>query len=205
MNTTQLQLFIPSDEPKVENHWGKWVHSNDPVCGVVSCHSLEWIYEETDYRAVTNISYDSYLEQNLNDLIVAWQQDQDDVDAAPDDDLLEEWRDQLAEQYEESGDTYLIGAWYFDEDSKLWEVNKSPDLDDESAYAAIVDYDFSGGIVQVIWSRTVTRGALCSPCCAGQVDLDSEGDYIGYDLPLSFYGEMRQNTNPPLVYRPNEA
>lgn len=197
---TQIKLFIPTDEPQTINHWGHWVSSNDPVTGVVSCHNVEWIYEEIDYRAVTNLSYDGYMEQNIADMTRAWQNRQGEDDMTPDEDLLEEWRDQLGEQYEESGDTYLIGSWYFDDASKQWEVNKSPDLADDDAYAAIVDCDFSGGIVQVVWSRFVTRGGLCSPCCPGQVDLDNEGEFVGYDLPLSLYGEYRQNTNPQLRY-----
>ena len=199
-NQSALPIFTPSDEPLWTNHWGNWISSNEPTTGVISCHNLEHIYEETDYHAVTNVSYDRYLEYGLADLLRAWQQDQDDDSAAPDDELLEQWRDQLAEQYEESGDEYRIGSWRFDESSKQWEINRDESLDDESAYAAIVNYGFAGGIVQVLWSRFVTRGALCSPCLPGQVDLDTEGDYIGYDLPLSFYGDMRENTNPQMRY-----
>ena len=33
------------------------------------------------------------------------------------------------------------------------------------------------------------RGALCSPCYPGQVDLDTPGDYLGYDLPPDIYGD----------------
>lgn len=196
----QLSLFIPSDEPRTNFHWGKWVHSEEPITGVVSCHSLEWIYEETDYRAVANLSYDGYIKEGLREKTNEWQHTQEDINAMPDDDLLEEWRDELGEQYEESGDTYLIGAWYFDEMSRQWEIDKSPDIADDEAYAAIVDYDFSGGIVHVVYSRFVTRAALGSPCIPGQCDLDTEGDYLAYDLPLSFYGENRQNSNPQMIY-----
>lgn len=178
-------------------HWGKWVFSNEPTTGVISVNSLEWIHDEVDYHAVVNLSYDSYLEQNLNDRMREWQQDND-TDDDPDDDLLEQWRDELGEQYEEQCDTYLIGSWRFDDASQQWEIDKNPNLKDEDAYAAIVDYDFSGGIVQVVWSRFVSRATLCSPCCPGQCDMDSEGGYIGYDLPLSFYGDRRENTYPQL-------
>lgn len=179
-------------------HWGKWVFSDEPTTGVISCHSLEWIYDECDYHAVTNLSFDNYLEYQLSERTNEWQSEQYDPNATPDEDLLSQWTDELGQEYEESGDTYLIGSWRFDEASKEWEINKDPNLKDDDAYAAIVNYDFSGGIVQVIWSRFVTRSALCSPCCPGQTDNDTEGEYIGYDLPLSFYGEMRQNTYPQL-------
>lgn len=191
MNTQQNN----QPEIKVEFHWGKWVSSDIPVTGVISCHSLEWIYDETNYHAVTNVSYDNYLEYGLADLSNAWQQDQDDPNATPDDDLLEQWRDELGEQYEENCDTYLIGDWVLDSDGQY-----QIDYGGDNHFAAIVDYDFSGGIVQVIWSRYVTNAALCSPCCPGQCDLDTPGDFMGYDLSLSMYGEMRQTTERQRIY-----
>lgn len=183
------------DQVKTEYHWGKWVSSDIPTTGVISCHSLEWIYEETDYRAVTNVSYDNYMEYQIGDKTREWQSEQDDPNATPDDDLLEEWRDQLGEQYEESGDTYLIGDWLQDSDGQY-----QIDYGGTNHFSAIVDYDFAGGIVQVVWSRYVTNAALCSPCCPGQCDLDSPGDYMGYDLPLDFYGDLRQTSELQRVY-----
>lgn len=180
---------------KTEYHWGKWVSSDIPTTGVISCNSLEWIYEETDYRAVTNLSYDNYLEYHLGDMTRQWQQDND-TDDTPDDDLLEQWRDELGEQYEENCDTFLIGDWVADSTGQY-----QIDYGGTNHFAAIVDYDFSGGIVQVVWSRYVTSARLCSPCCPGQCDLDSNGgDYMGYDLPLSMYGEFRQTTELQRIY-----
>lgn len=193
MNTQQNNQTT-EPEVKTEFHWGKWVSSDTPVTGVISCHSLEWIYEETDYRAVTNLSYDGYLLQGINDLTRAWQQDND-TDDTPDDDLIDQWRDQLGEQYEGQGDTYLIGDWVLDSEGQY-----QIDYGGSNHFSAIVDYDFSGGIVQVIWSRYVTNGALCSPCLPGQCDLDSEGEFMGYDLPIDFYGELRQTTERQRVY-----
>lgn len=194
MQTTLYGETDNGDGVLVTNHWGKWVISNQPTTGVISCHSLEWIHDEVNYHAVTNLSYDSYLEYGINDLTNAWQRDND-TEESPPEEMLDQWRDQLGGQYEESGDTYLIGAWHFDSYTQFWEIDKTED-DPEKSFAAIVDYDFAGGIVQVVWSRICSHGALCSPCCPGQVDLDTSGDYMGYDLPLSFYGEYRQNDTP---------
>lgn len=48
-------------------------------------------------------------------------------------------------------------------------------------YAAIRRED----VIQVVWSIATQRGALCSPCYPGQVDLESPGEFLGYCLPES--------------------
>lgn len=184
-----------TNEVLTEYHWGKWVSSNTPVTGVVSCRSLEWIHDETHYHAVTNLSYDDYMEQNIAERLAEWQDQHSMLDVPMDEDLLEEWRDQLGEQYEESGDTYLIGDWRLDSTGQF-----QIDYGGTNHFAAIVDYNFAGGIVQVVWSHYVTSAALCSPCCPGQCDLDTPGDFLGYDLPLDFYGQLRQTTETQRVY-----
>jgi hypothetical protein len=66
----------------------------------------------------------------------------------------------------------IIGDWIKDTDGKY-----APDETGE--YAAIV----RESTIQVIWSKTLTRGALCSPCYPGQADIPSNGDYLAYTLP----------------------
>lgn len=68
--------------------------------------------------------------------------------------------------------TMLIGSWILDSD-----LEYSPDLSGE--YAAIVGEMYT----QVVFSRYMTRCALCSPCYPGQGDLDSKSNYLSYDLP----------------------
>jgi len=175
------------------NHWGFHVFSNTPVTGVVSLNSTEWVYEECDYREVANLSYDEGLKYHIADRTAEWVTESDDTSAVPPDDLLEEWQDQYGEFYESQGDTILIGDWLKDNDG-LW----GADHNGSSGYSAIVDYDTNN--VQVVWSTVVTRAALCSPCYPGQCDLDTEGDYLAYDLPLELYGDRRENTNPQLPW-----
>jgi hypothetical protein len=68
-------------------------------------------------------------------------------------------------------DTWLIGGWIKNEGQF------EPDKDSE--YSAIV-----GEIcTQVVWSKSTRRCALCSPCYPGQGDLDSEGEFLAYDVP----------------------
>ncbi len=66
----------------------------------------------------------------------------------------------------------IIGDWIKDSDGKY-----APDESGE--FAAIL----RESVVQVVWSKFTTRGALCSPCYPGQVDLDSDGDFLAYTLP----------------------
>jgi hypothetical protein len=66
----------------------------------------------------------------------------------------------------------LIGAWRKDRDG-LYEP------DPAGEYSAILRED----VVQIVQSIKTQRGALCSPCYPGQVDLDSPGEYLGYCLP----------------------
>lgn len=66
----------------------------------------------------------------------------------------------------------IIGDWIKDENGQY-----APDKTGE--YAAIV----RESTIQVVWSKTLTRGALCSPCYPGQADIPSDGDYLAYTLP----------------------
>ena len=81
----------------------------------------------------------------------------------------------------EWSDDILIGSWVKDSDG-LYEP------DETGQYAAI--YQIDSNVTQIVWSRYTRRGALCSPCYPGQVDLDTPGDYLGYDLPPDIYGDV---------------
>lgn len=44
-----------------------------------------------------------------------------------------------------------------------------------------------GAIIVFIYaSPIITKGALCSPCVPGAVNMDSEGDYEGYGVPADW-------------------
>lgn len=66
----------------------------------------------------------------------------------------------------------IIGDWKKD-DGGLYTQ------DETGEFAAIVRET----VIQVVWSKFVTTGNLCSPCYPGQVDLDSEGEFKAYTLP----------------------
>ena len=77
----------------------------------------------------------------------------------------------------ESGET-LIG-FVFDEASGKY------DIDPNAEYSAIVGDTY----VQVVKSSFGIRGALCSPCYPGQVDADTEGDFLGFAVPPDVVGD----------------
>lgn len=94
----------------------------------------------------------------------------------------------------------LIGDWTQDQDTGEYEP--TPGLP-KRGYAAIAHWDSQ--TIQVVASKWVTLGHYCSPCYPGQVDLDTAGEYLGYDLPADLYGVHRRNSNPIQAYTPEEA
>lgn len=145
-------------ESTVVNHWGKFVDSEIPVTGVISNHTPEWLYDES-YNAI-DLDYESFLTEIENDTSLSEDEKQDAIDG-----------------YESMGDsTLLIGDWTTDSDGLY--------IPDESGeYSAIM----RESVTQIVWSKYTKRGALCSPCYPGQVDLDSEGEFLAYDLPKDIY------------------
>jgi hypothetical protein len=80
----------------------------------------------------------------------------------------------------ESGTRYLIG-FVFDETSGQYTT------DFDAKYSAIVNFDTN--ITQVLHSKWLIKGALCSPCYPGQVDADTEGGFLAYSVPPDVVGE----------------
>jgi len=77
--------------------------------------------------------------------------------------------------------TILIGDWSFD--NGAW----APDETGDKRYAAIANAN--PAYIQIVWSAWTRHGALCSPCYPGQVDLDTRGAYLAYDVPPDMYGD----------------
>ena len=90
---------------------------------------------------------------NGNDLELSY------IDDYIDPDIPEDAEDDELMFWESS--TLLYGDWKQDSDG-LWEPNRSGE------YAAIHNVNYN--TVQVIWSKFVRYGIMCSPCYPGQVD-----------------------------------
>ena len=140
---------------KSVNHYGKWVSSDKPVTGVLSCNSIAWECVD-DEICLT-------CDKILDGIKAEYQDEGGDGD---------EFQDELDSIECDSSHTKIIGDWIKADDGKY-----SPDETKE--FAAIVNES----TVQVVWSKYTKRGALCSPCYPGQVDLDTPGDFLGYALP----------------------
>jgi hypothetical protein len=93
--------------------------------------------------------------------------------------LSENPTEEEIEFYESDNSTYLIGDWLKDDNGKYY-----PDQTGE--YAAITGEIYT----QVVFSKVTKRVRLCSPCYPGQGDLDSDGDYLAYNLPLDLIGNL---------------
>src|SRR4030067_2742445 len=71
--------------------------------------------------------------------------------------------------------TRLLGDWIKGDDGLYG-------IDNKGEFAAIERET----TVQVVYSKFITHGKLCSPCYPGQLDVDIEdptGDFVGYTLP----------------------
>lgn len=154
------------------NHWGWWVDSDKPTTGVVVVHSLtEWFWDTIFYGDAVNVTEVSMLEDWRDETGAG-------EDEYPEDDLF----------WEIDEPTYLLGDWRKDERGQY------VDFDGDYGYSAIVQTLGGAYNAHVVRSRHARRAALCSPCCPGQCDLDSEGDFMAFDLPPYFYPKPREHT-----------
>ena len=94
----------------------------------------------------------------------------------------EEWREEYPDadedDYEPDGEVLLIG----------WkkEIDGNYEPDNSKNLVAIIDHR-SHYTSQIIKSDYLMKGAMCSPCYPNQIDLDSEGDEIGYCFPPDWF------------------
>lgn len=143
------------------NHWGKWVDSDNPVTGVISNNNIAWEFIDDEICLTCEESFKEF-EDSTHEC-----EDGEDCNCA---DFIEC----------DSSHDKIIGDWILDTKTGQY----SPDQNGE--FAAIVRESET----QVVFSKYTKRGDLCSPCFPGQVDLDSGGVFLGYDLPKELkYGE----------------
>lgn len=152
---------------KIVNHWGVWVDSESPIPAVYTNNRIEYLSDEI---------FDS---GSINLTMLHAEEEFKRVNSQLSEEDMDEELSLLFEDWDSSADTILIGTWKKDEDGEY--------IPDESGeYAAIVGEIYT----QCVWSKTVTRGALCSPCFPGQVDSDSDGDFLAYALPADLLGNL---------------
>lgn len=157
-------------ENRTANLHGVTVSLDEPTTGVIGNNGIcQFLSDEVFGGDSIDLGWESVLAEF-----------QAENGREPDDD---EW-EEIAENYAmcESG-PHLIGDWKKDEETGEWEPDR--DREDGHGYSAIVRED----VTQVIWSRTTKRAHYCSPCYPGQVDIDTDGEYLGYTLPEDCFDE----------------
>lgn len=138
------------------NHWGVWVDSEEATTGVLNVGSVAWEWLDNEH-CLTCEEWIEELDRQLKDGEI----DED------------EYYHETESIECDSGHERIIGDWIKDNEG-LWDADRVG-----GEFAAIENES----TVQVIWSRYTKRGALCSPCYPGQVDLDTPGDWLAYTLP----------------------
>lgn len=145
-------------------HWGRWIVADSPAGGVVAVHSLsEWFWDSIDTLGI-NITEEEVLEE--------WDRDNPGEDFDWDGAYLEEC-------------TYILGDWEKDTNSGQYTESGN-----QFGFSAVVTTLGGAYNVHIVASKYARRGALGSPCIPGQIDLDSPGDYLAFDLPPSYYGDQ---------------
>jgi hypothetical protein len=137
---------------------------------MITNHWGKWVDNEEPVTGVisnNNIAWE-WIEDECLTCQETWKEIDDNPDLDPDEKQFE-----LDSCECDSSHTKIFGDWILDTKTDQYE----PDTNGE--FAAIERED----VTQIVWSKYTKRGALCSPCYPGQVDLDSDGQYLGYILP----------------------
>ena len=135
------------------NHWGVWVDSETPITGVLNVGDVAWEWVN-DETCLTCDEIQAEFEAEQAEL--------------PEDEREEEFDFEC-----DSAHTKIFGDWLLDEASGKYEPDKNGE------FAAISNEMY----VQVVFSKTTVRRALCAPTFPGQADLDTPGDFLCYALP----------------------
>jgi len=85
-----------------------------------------------------------------------------------------------------SNNDRLFGQWLQDENEKYYP-------DENGEFAGIYSPDFN--TIQVVFSKYIIKGNMCSPCFPNQVDGDTDGEYTGYCIPADLMREEWQEEN----------
>lgn len=155
---------VQNSEPQYVNHYGYPIYSEEPTTGVFSNNSLEYIWDDAD-QGIDPDYEDSLRRAGEYSEMSGEEYDQDFFDY----------------EYEQS--TAYIGMQFTEEGNYV--------PDPKAEYSAIVSMGSyaSMNITQVVASKWLIRGALCSPCCPGQVDADTPGEFLAYSVPPSVVGD----------------
>jgi len=173
----------------IRNHYGVTVNSEKPTTGVFQNNHVEYMWDAMN--DAVSLQYEEALDEFIGEKIKELIEFLGEYLHSED---YEKLCDLVAELNEPDLDCvdstdWLIGfmqvksedksnAWYWFDNLGCGYI---PDPDAECS--AIVGEVYT----QVVRSRWVLTGSLCSPCYPGQVDADSEGDFLAYSLPPDYF------------------
>lgn len=180
----------------IVTHYGTTVDSEVPTTGVFQNNKVDYLLD--DLNDTVDLAYESALEDYVGERIKKVKESLENFiyeefglgklsEAV---DLLEE----ILEPCLDCIDTldWLIGFKKVTDKEQAWHWFESLQYgyapDEEAECSAMVGEIYS----QVVKSKWAIKGALCSPCYPGQVDVDTKGEFIGYSFPPDYYEE----TNP---------
>ena len=136
----------------------------------ITNHWGKWV--DSDKPVTGVISNNNLAWEWIEDECLTCQEIYEDI--KNDDSLTEDEKQSQLDFIEcDSSHTKIFGDWILDTKTGQY------DIDYNGEFSAIENEDTT----QIVYSKYTKRGALCSPCYPGQVDLDSDGIYLGYTLP----------------------
>ena len=147
---------------KVSSHYSMLIDHDTPVTGVIQANTVEWLSDEIFGGDSVDLGWEEYLAE---------------FEAEHGREPTDEENDEASMGME--GSTHLIGDWRKLPKGAYEEVKDGP-----KGFSAIVGETYT----QVVWSKTTTRAALCSPCFPGQADIGTPGEYLAYTLPADLMG-----------------
>lgn len=178
----------------IENHYGHVVDSEVPVTGVFQNNHVEWLWE--DMHDMVCLADEDIQNEYIGEKITTIHNFLENYEHDHDYDKLCMYLEELDNPDLDSSDTsdWLIGFKKTDECKGAWywfdNLGHGYIPDPDAECSAIVGEVYT----QVVASKWVLRGALCSPCYPGQVDADY-GDFMAYSLPPDYF----EDNNPMIT------
>lgn len=137
--------------------------------GKVINHWGKWI--DSDIPGTGVINSDNVMWEWVNDEIcLTCEEIQSEIE---NDESIEDKESEIDFIECDSSHTRIFGDWIYDTQTGQY----TPDKNGE--FSAIENES----TVQIVWSKYTKRGNVCSPCYPGQIDLDSDGEFLAYTLP----------------------
>lgn len=132
-------------------------------------HWGKWIDSDIPTTGVIN-SNEVAWENVSDEICLTCEEIREDIE---NDDSIEDKESELDFMECDSSHTRIFGDWIYDTKTGQYEPDKNGE------FSAIENES----TVQIVFSKYTKHGNVCSPCYPGQIDLDSDGEFLAYTLP----------------------